>query len=117
MLLSPLILDELRDVAARPHLAMKFSLTEERVADFIAVLRQNSRQVSVVPHIFEFDRDPKDAHYIDLAVAADAKLIVSRDNDLLSLGDRSTAQGQDFATRFPNIEILTPTELLAQLRA
>jgi predicted nucleic acid-binding protein len=48
-------------------------------------------------------------------VAANAKLIVSRDKDLLSLTDATTPEGQDFASRFPVISILTPSELLAML--
>jgi predicted nucleic acid-binding protein len=32
--------------------------------------------------VFEYERDTDDAHYIDLAVACRAKLIVSRDRDL-----------------------------------
>jgi predicted nucleic acid-binding protein len=64
---------------------------------------------------FEFPRDPKDARYVDLALAAQAKLIVSRDLDLLFLGDPSTPEGRDFQARFPDVEILTPTELLRLL--
>ena len=71
--------------------------------------------LSVVPAVFEFPRDPTDAHYVDLAIAAHAKLIVSRDLDLLSLGDPQTADGQDFQRRFPGLQILTPTQLLQQL--
>ena len=71
--------------------------------------------VDVVPHVFDFPRDPKDAHYVDLAVAASAKLIVSRDKDLLSLADESTPEGQDFKARFPGIAILTPPAMLQML--
>jgi len=68
-----------------------------------------------VPAVFEFPRDPNDAHYVDLALAAQAKLIVSRDLDLLSLGDPSTPEGREFRARFPDLEILTPSELLRLL--
>jgi predicted nucleic acid-binding protein len=68
-----------------------------------------------VPPIFEYPRDPDDAHYVDLAIAADAKLIVSRDNDLLSLRDPATVAGQDFLSRFPLLLILTPPEALRLL--
>ena len=68
-----------------------------------------------VPHVFDLPRDPKDAHFVDLAVAARAKLLVSRDNDLLSLSDPTTPEGRDFAARFPGLEILTLPQLLARI--
>lgn len=116
LFLSQAIIDELQRVAARPHIASRFSLTEQRLAGYIATLEQCSHRISWVPHVFDFARDPEDAHYVDLAVAAHATLIVSRDNDLLSLADLSTADGKDFAVRFPGIDILTPPQLLERLR-
>jgi predicted nucleic acid-binding protein len=71
--------------------------------------------IESVPSVFTYSRDPDDAHYVDLAVAAGAKLIVSRDKDLLSLADVTTPEGQDFRMRFPDIEILTPPALLRML--
>jgi predicted nucleic acid-binding protein len=68
--------------------------------------------IADVAHVFEFRRDPKDAHYVDLALAVNAKLIVSRDKDLLSLRDASTLEGREFLDRFPMLLILTPTEAL-----
>ena len=47
-------------------------------------------------------RDPKDNKYLELALAADAQIIVSSDNDLLTL------------TPWRGIHILRPVEYLAQ---
>lgn len=113
--ISQFVLDELRRVSARPLIATRFSLTEKRVADFVALLEGSSHFLSTVPKVFNYDRDPGDAHYVDLAVAANAQLIVSRDGDLLSLGDLNRAEGRDFAQRFPGLQILTPPQLLAML--
>ena len=115
LFLSQLIIDELQDVATRPHIARKFSLTQEKIASFIATLQQSSQHLSTVPHVFDLTRDPADAHYVDLAVAASAQLIVSRDADLLSLGDPATPEGRAFAVTFPALRILTPPQLLAEL--
>ncbi|HEY2911138.1 MAG TPA: putative toxin-antitoxin system toxin component, PIN family, partial [Gemmataceae bacterium] len=41
--------------------------------------------IEPVPDAFELQRDPEDSKYLNLAIAANAKLIVSRDNDLLDL--------------------------------
>lgn len=115
--ISEYVLLELRDVLSRPRLVSQFGFTSERVAEYLKSVEEMALTIAAVPHVFDFPRDPKDAHYVDLAVAADAKLIVSRDKDLLSLRDSSTADGQDFRARFPTIEILTPPEALQSIEA
>lgn len=114
---SGFIVDELRDVLAWPHLVERFQLTSERVNIFLESIAEIAAMIEEIPAVFEFPRDPDDAQYVNLALAARAKLIVSRDRDLLSLGDRTTPEGQDFYRRFPELEILTPTELLIRLTA
>lgn len=47
----------------------------------------------------------------DLALAVDAKLIVSRDKDLLSLRDAATDEARDFSRRYPGLLIFTPVRL------
>ena len=113
--LSQLVLDELRDVLARPHLVQKFKFTAERVESFMSSLVELGTLSADVPHVFDFPRDPDDAHYVDLALAVDAKLIVSRDKDLLSLTDATTTEGRDFMTRYPLLQILTPPGALQLL--
>ncbi|MCC6494018.1 MAG: putative toxin-antitoxin system toxin component, PIN family [Pirellulales bacterium] len=117
LFLSEYITEELQRAASRPQFAVRFSLTGEKVTAFMASLAQISHYVPTVPSVLECSRDPGDAHYIDLAVAAPAALIVSRDNDLLALGNRSTTEGRDFAARFPGLTILTPPQLLQLLQA
>ena len=73
--------------------------------EFRRLLSEMASLMDEVPHVFEFARDPQDAHYVDLAVAANAKLIVSRDKDLLSLRDATTTDGREFLNRFPMILI------------
>lgn len=115
LFISEFVLDELRDVTSRSSIVARFRFTDERLKLFLESLVELATMVGDVPHVFEFPRDPKDARYVDLAVAAQAKLIVSRDLDLLSLGDSATADGRDFKSRFPELQILTPTELLQLL--
>jgi putative PIN family toxin of toxin-antitoxin system len=112
LFISVQTLDELRDVTSRPHLIRKYHLDPTVVAKFIKDLEMVATCLDDVPHVFDFQRDPDDAHYIDLAVAANARLIVSRDKDLLSLRDTTTQDGQEFTARFPFLSILTPTEAL-----
>ena len=50
-----------------------------------------------------------------LAVAADAKLIVSRDKDLLDLMDSAKPEAADFQARFPLLRILDPVLFLREI--
>ncbi len=115
LFISSYVIEELREVASRPKVQRKFQLSADMIEQFCRDLVGHATVVDVVPHVFDFPRDPDDAHYVDLAVAVNAKLVVSRDQDLLSLRDASTHEGRDFAARFPGLEILTPPEALRRL--
>jgi hypothetical protein len=60
-----------------------------------------------VPEAFPLERDPKDEPYLDLAIAAGADYLVSRDLDLLDLMKDGV-----FQARYPNLTILDPTAFL-----
>jgi predicted nucleic acid-binding protein len=94
-----------------------FNLSENGFDAFCSVLVAHAIMLDDVPHVFDFERDPNDAHYIDLAVAAKARLVVSRDKDILSLRDVTTNDGRNFAARFPEIIILTPSELIRHVES
>ena len=64
-------------------LAKVFSSIEE----FFQTIQISATILEAFPELFAYARDPDDAHYVNLALAADAKLIVSRDKDLLDLMD------------------------------
>jgi predicted nucleic acid-binding protein len=96
-------------------LVRRFRLTAERIEKFMDRLRGVVTLVDEVPHVFTYPRDPKDEHYVDLAIAVGARLVVSRDRDLLALADPKDPAGRDFQARFPAISVITPIELLAAL--
>ena len=100
---------------SRPEIRNRYRLAESAVNEFFESILEISILVDSVPHVFDLPRDPDDAHYVDLAVAANAKLIVSRDKDLLSLSDPTTEKGAELSSRFPDLRILTPPELLQSL--
>jgi putative PIN family toxin of toxin-antitoxin system len=109
------VIQELTEVCSRPHLADRFGFTPERLSQFSSRIRKVAEVVGEIPHVFDYERDPDDEHYVDLAVACTATLIASRDKDLLALSDQSTAIGRDFRERFPDLEIIEPVELLTRL--
>lgn len=115
LFVSEYVLGELRELTADERILKKYKLTQELLEEFFGRVASAAALVQSVPSVFDFPRDPDDAHYVDLAVVTGAKLIVSRDKDLLSLADAATPEGHDFQARFPGIAILTPSELLALL--
>ncbi len=68
--------------------------------------------ISDVPKVFELNRDLDDEVFVNLAVAAKADYLVSRDQDLLDLRDNS-----EFTSQFPNLKIVNPVGFLKLIRA
>ena len=113
---SAKIVAELRDVLFRPKLQQKFpNLTEERAEALFHLLLEKGVSIYNVPAEFVYERDPKDKKYINLALAAKADYLVSRDNDLLDLMNESQQIGRDFRARFPLLNILDPVTFLRKL--
>lgn len=69
-----------------------------------------------MPKRFELPRDPDDEPYINLAIEAGARFLVTRDRDLLDLM-RYTEEGRDFQSRFQQLEILDPVAFLKEIGA
>jgi putative PIN family toxin of toxin-antitoxin system len=111
------IMAEVRDVLTRPRVRKRFpSLTDQIVDRFLAALEKRAMVVSEVPHVFQFDRDPKDAPYINLAITARVSHLVSRDNDILDLANASTPDGERLRHQAPELQILDPVAFLVEIR-
>lgn len=65
---------------------------------------------------FRLSRDPDDSHYINLAIAAGARLIVTRDNDLLDLMLDSSDDARALRSTYPALQIVTPPRFLEVYR-
>jgi putative PIN family toxin of toxin-antitoxin system len=115
LFLSPLIIEELRDVARRPKVAAKMRISAEGLEEFIAQLESVAVVLTAVPDRFSYERDPDDAHYINVALAASAELVVSRDRDLLDLSDPALPDSMGFRQRFPSLRILSPEDFLREV--
>jgi putative PIN family toxin of toxin-antitoxin system len=113
LITSPETIAELRGLLARPNIRKKFPhLTDEIASGLVAEIERSSLSVDNVPVVFGYPRDPKDEPYINLAIAADADYLTSRDKDLLDL-----MQDPDFTTRFPRIRVLDPVSLLNEIES
>jgi putative PIN family toxin of toxin-antitoxin system len=109
--LGPEVLAEIRDVLTRPKLLAKYpALTKEAVDAFLAQHLRMATWISDVGHHYVVARDADDSKYLNLAITAEAKYVVTTDLDLLDLMTPPSAAGTDFRARFPQIQILSPTE-------
>jgi putative PIN family toxin of toxin-antitoxin system len=114
--LSPDVLAEIRDVLTRPKLRAKYpALSTLAVDAFLAQHLRSARWFNHVPEQFVLQRDPKDSKYLNLAIAAVAPFIVTLDLDLLDLMKHENAEGRVFRSRYPDIQILTPTQFEAAM--
>ena len=109
---------EITDVLNRPGLHRKFkTLTSEVAANFLRDLSNNAEYLREVPEVFVYPRDPNDEPYVNLAVAAGVRYLVTWDSDLLDLMDESAPAGADFRKRFPSLLIVNPVAFLRELSA
>lgn len=100
------ILQEIRQVLLeKPHIRNRYTYSSDTVEIFIEYLRNISTVVTQLPEIRVIERDPKDDMIISCAIAASANYIISRDRDLLDLGN------------YQQIQIVTPEKFIQILRA
>ena len=101
--LSREIIAEVRDVLTRPRLRERFpALTDELVDRFLGALETQGVLIPQVPHVFAYQRDPKDEPYLNLAFGAEANYLVSWDTDLLDLAKLSDPMASGFAAMLRN---------------
>jgi putative PIN family toxin of toxin-antitoxin system len=110
LVISPQVLAEVQQVLGRSKVRAKFPhLTDERVSRFMQWIEERAIAVDEVPQAFSYPRDPNDEPYINLAIASEARYLVSRDRDLLDL-----MADEGFWQRTPNLTILDPVALLQE---
>jgi putative PIN family toxin of toxin-antitoxin system len=95
---SPWILDELRE-----KLVLKAKLPGHEATDVRRQVEANAKMVDPVTLPSQVCRDPDDDHVLGTAVAANADLIVTGDQDLLILRE------------YRGIPIITPAECLGRM--
>jgi putative PIN family toxin of toxin-antitoxin system len=116
--LSPDVLAEIEDVLHRPEILRKFPLIDsEDSQTLLRTARNKALLLADVPKSFQLSRDPDDEPYTDLAIAADAKFLVTwNDRHLTYLMRQETPEGAEFCRRFPNVKIVDPPTFLAEIR-
>lgn len=115
LFISDFVLNEIRE--SHRKIPAKYGVTKMQVEALAAGIASLATAIEQVPVIFNYERDATDAHYVNLALAAMANLIVSRDRDLLDLGDPARPESIEFRRRFPTLRILQPVQFLRELDA
>ena len=105
-----------QEVRELPGKLTKYAVTPERVDAFLREVATYCEFIDPVPHVYVNPLDPDDSPYIDLAVAGQATLVTSWNEDFRSLMDKNTPAGRDFQSRFPNLLIVSPVQLLDRVR-
>ena len=82
---------------------------------FLTQLIFRAKVQPIVRHVFDYPRARQDEPYVDLAVAANADFLVSRDKDLLTLTTDHSLIAKQFRQRFRRLRILNPVAFLALL--
>jgi putative PIN family toxin of toxin-antitoxin system len=113
LFVSAFILNEIRE--SHRKIPGKYGVAGEQTEALAAGIASVATVVDQVPPVFTYKRDPDDAHYVNLAVSAQANLIVSRDRDLLDLADATRLEAIEFQRLFPTLRILEPVQFLREL--
>jgi putative PIN family toxin of toxin-antitoxin system len=113
LFVSPFVLAEIREI----HLKAppKYGLTAGQTDELARAVALFATILTDVPDVYQHPYDPDDSAYVNLALKAEARLIVSRDRHLLMLSDASRKEGQEFQARFPGIRVLDPVKFLREL--
>jgi uncharacterized protein len=118
LFISPEVMAEVRGVPLRPALSRRYRhLTPQMIETFAKDIERNAIYIENPPKAFTLQRDPKDEPYINLAVAADARHLVTWNaKHLTYLMRKDTAEGRLFCEKFPKLKILSPPEFLGEIR-
>lgn len=112
------ILAEVAEVLSRPRFKVLVpDLTSELIEDFLTEIAEMAIEIKNVSEEFKYPRDPDDEIYLNLAIAARADFLISLDNDLLDLTNKSSKESVDFQRRYPMLKIITPYRLLSEVDA
>jgi putative PIN family toxin of toxin-antitoxin system len=111
---STYVLEEVRRISEK-QTPKRLGVTSDQIESLIARLMPIAHLVENPPSVYQHPIDPKDSHYVDLAIASDAKLIVSRDKHLLNLMNPLKPGAQQFREKFASLAVLQPEQLLELL--
>ena len=118
LLLSKPVIAEYREVLTYPAIVERYpELDFEKVEIALRRLRYVGDVVRRVKSRFDYQRDPKDAKFIELAIAGRATHIVSGDKDLLWLASGHGEVANRFRQRAPSTQVMNAATFLDELES
>jgi putative PIN family toxin of toxin-antitoxin system len=111
--LSKSVLAEYRYILKDPKIVARCPELEPRKVDVtLARLIFVGDVIRSIKVRFVYPRDPQDAKFIELAIAANATHLVSSDGDILDLPGGHGEASKRFRQRLPTIVVLDPPDFL-----
>lgn len=109
LIISSDTLRELQLVLGRPELQRKLpGITPKRVEALLHHLAAMALHIDPVRDHFRFPPDPKDEPYLNLAIEAPARRLLTRDKALLRLPESEDEISLHFRSLHPELQILLP---------
>ncbi|MGH7571425.1 MAG: putative toxin-antitoxin system toxin component, PIN family [Gemmatimonadota bacterium] len=87
VVLSPEILEEIRDALFRPHVRQRIDRPDEEIERLLIQMELLAESLTDPPEVHVVKSDPDDDKYLATALASHADYIVSGDPHLLSIGE------------------------------
>ena len=115
LFVCPEVIQEIQELP-RKEIGVESGLTSANIYPFVEELLEHATFIRSVPAIYAHPIDPDDSVYVNLALAAQANMIVSNDNHLLNLTNPAKPWSQDFRQRFQDIQVFKPAEYLEYCR-
>jgi len=115
LFIAEFLLAEIRDIPYKPTPA-RAGITSTKVETLVQLLLERAEFISSFPRLFVHPIDEDDSDYVNLALAVDARLIVSRDRHLLNLNNPAKPWSADFRARFPALRVISAEQFLTEMR-
>ena len=116
LFVSEAILREVHDVLSRPEVRRRLPGINDRIVKaFLTRLEAKAILITNVPEEYQYERDPDDEMYSNLAIVANASYLVSRDQDLLDLMTAATDVARQFRSRYPFLRIMKAADFVTEI--
>jgi putative PIN family toxin of toxin-antitoxin system len=109
---SPYVLAEVREIHLKTP--AKYGITAEQTEELANAIPSFASVITDVPEVYRHPIDPDDSHYVNLAIRADARLIVSRDRHLQMLADAGRPEGRESNSSSPRFGFSIPSSFFAR---
>jgi len=113
LFISDFILEEIREIPNK-QTPRRAGISEDKVESLIALLMDVTEKIAAPPPVFAHPIDPDDSHYVNLALAAGATVIVSRDRHLLNLNNPAKPWSAEFRRQYPSLRVVTAETFLKE---